>query len=183
MNISDAEIYNKNASAWIRANENTGFVIHSGEKPPNNNKSESWDSWFAYFQKIGHERLLKVMRAHENRVWLGKDGVTVPTEWPIDFDPTAAKLVHRYHPPRIEGLTDAQKAEVVRRAMTNAGFVPKEYRHGKPVSPDMLVGEARQRRQAEIAAEETKLAEIKKMPVPGLSEAAKAIFNKDKHGA
>ena len=175
---ADAEIYNENVRAFLNARKDKdipGFVIQNNGE---GTKSPSWDTWRHYFKKIGHERMLTIMHAHEKRAWIGKNGVTVPTEWPIDFDPTAPKLVVAYKPPNIEGLTAEQRAEVVRKAMTNAGFVPKEYRHGKPVSPDMLVGEARQRRQAEIAAELAKVDELAKQPLPALSEAAKALFSK-----
>jgi hypothetical protein len=174
---TNAEIYNQNAKAWIAMNG--GREIHSGQKE--HPKSESWDAWFHYFDKtVGHENMVRIMRAHEHRVWLGKGGVTVPTEWPIDFDETAAKFVTRYQPPTIEGLTDAQRAEVVRRAMVNAGFVPKALRHGKPVSAEDLIGEPRLRRLREIAAEEAHLAALRELSLPALSDTAKAIMHNRK---
>jgi hypothetical protein len=166
---TDAEIYNENALSWIKA-RGEGAEIHSGEKEYP--KSESWDAWFCYFQQIGHQTMLRIMTAHENRAWIGKNGVTVPSEWPQEFDVTATRKVSRPKLKLIENLTDAERAEVVRKAMANTGFHPKGVRRGRPVSPEELLKEPRRLQEALQAQEEQKLVDLKKMDVPKLSDAA-----------
>lgn len=160
---TDAQLYDENALSYVKQG------AHAEIKPD----SPSWDSWKAYFRQIGHKWMSVVMAGHEDRTWIGKHGVMVPTEWPSDFDETAPRLPPtRSEPDEIEGT--AKRADVVRRALANAGFVPKEYRRTRPVAPHELVGEMRERRQREVEAELANARRVASEPLPQLSDTAKA---------
>jgi hypothetical protein len=82
MSMTDAEMFNQNAMSYIKANG--GREIHGGKKGPD--QSESWSAWLRYFRDIGHDRMVLIMESHMDGSWPGSQGVTVPAEWPRQFD-------------------------------------------------------------------------------------------------
>jgi hypothetical protein len=80
--MDNAAIFNTNAMSYIKANG--GHEIHGGKKGVD--QSESWGAWMKYFREIGHDRMLRIMEAHMNGSWQGAHGVTVPAEWPNQFE-------------------------------------------------------------------------------------------------
>ena len=165
--LTEAQIFNENTIAFAQR----GLFAEVTPKSP------SWDSWRAYFRLIEHRSMLRIMAAHEDRTWLGKHGMMVPTEWPDDFDARARRLPPpRQEPERFE--TAEHRSNVVSLALRNAGFTPREYRRTKPVAAHELKGEVRDRRLREIAALEEHAANLASQPLPPLSDAAKAALNK-----
>jgi hypothetical protein len=72
----------------------------------------------------------------------------------------------------------AHRAAVADDAMRRAGFEPKRAERGRFVAPEELEGEAKKRREDEIAALMKHVAEVSREPLPKLSETALAAINK-----
>jgi hypothetical protein len=95
----NAENYVERAQAFIRANRGEGVALRSSDAPPDARtkslpvtNAQFW-SWIEYFARIG-------VKTKSSR----KSGVmTVPAEWPEDFDASAPASLRTYiAPPSVE---------------------------------------------------------------------------------
>jgi hypothetical protein len=80
--VTEAQIYSANVLAYAKQGR---FAEIRREHP-------AWASWRSYFRQLDHTALLNVMQAMERRVWIGKHGLMVPTDWPDQFDPKAPRV-------------------------------------------------------------------------------------------
>jgi hypothetical protein len=69
-----ADQYTALAAAAVRANGGVGVIIRPAEKPA------QWRAWIAYADHLG---------AGKGRFWRTLETLTVPTDWPLEFDLSA----------------------------------------------------------------------------------------------
>lgn len=155
--VSAAE-YPQAAIAWIRASGGSGVVVGREAKP------RQWCAWMAYFgghtveivDKNGRRRTI-----NRGRSCAGLKAITVPTEWPLEFDLSAPAWTggdEAWESPglgRRRELADAMRALV---ASSGLGLA----RRARP--PDVREAPTPEAQASARAFHEARLAELAKAP-------------------
>ena len=150
----DGATYGERAKAFVASKGGTGAILYGPDNP--NHDPARWASWLAYFDRLDG---MSQPRGKKAYTYSRPKVLTVPAEWPDDFDASCPTSDRRPRPKLIraqafdsdrKATTDAVRRRVDAAAAESA--FPRDPRHPdfrqpppKPKTPEQLAAEYREK--------------------------------------
>lgn len=114
----NADSYAERAIAHIRAHGGEGKVLYGPAEK--GHKSQQWAAWMAYFAWTDG---LTTPRGRKFEVYRRFRAITVPTEWPLEFDPNAPPAPTPL--PQPPPVSPERRRQLIDRLMASVALGPK----------------------------------------------------------